>query len=218
MGVCLHVCLVRQIYKASPSFTMPVSFTSTSSFVHSMAASAARAKSGSADELGRGSRDATHAHTFAAATRLLCGSASCRRSRGVRKEAKDAARGAKVSSRTKRARERTDCGSEDEVLLLHDKANTEISEVWPEWKATPEEAARATHLVHLGDALRGPRTPSQHNHPLALRPVLAGTGMLVDELDHLVCEVFPPAVRVRAGLVRRDGERRVEKQDAGACP
>lgn len=84
------------------------------------------------------------------------------------------------------------------------------------------EGRASTHLVHLGDSLGRPRPPSEHDHPLShfsrTRRVARGfvSAIAIDEVDHLVGEGFPAPIRVRTGFVRRDGQGRVEEEDARA--
>lgn len=87
--------------------------------------------------------------------------------------------------------------------------SAQLQGIPPKHRSTQD--ALPTHLVHLGDALRGPGAPSEHDDALAILPA-----MPIDELDDLVGEGLPALVRVRARLVRRDRERRVEEEDAGA--
>lgn len=97
---------------------------------------------------------------------------------------------------------------------------------------------RSEDLAQLGDSFCSPCSPRQKDHPdaadewsaPALRcsrirngpsADLASTlrvAVLVDEAKHLVCELLPALVRVRAGLVRADRQGRIEKQDALLSP
>lgn len=124
-------------------------------------------------------------------------------------------RGETSGERARKEERKTDRAREDQVLLLQRAVQSEHQRsrshrIDARRSTAGERCARTTHLVHLGDPLRGPRAPREHDDALAL-PAVA-----VDDVDDLVSERLPALVAVRAGLVRRDGERRVEEEDARA--
>lgn len=64
--------------------------------------------------------------------------------------------------------------------------------------------------VHRGHPLRRRRPPRQKHHPVHPPPR--------HDVNHLLREALPAAVRVTVGLVRPDRQARVEQQDAPVRP
>ena len=76
-----------------------------------------------------------------------------------------------------------------------------------------------TNLVELRHPLRRPRAPREKDDAAAVAREAGALGrqvraaVLVDDVDDLVRELFPPLVRVGPGRVRLDGQTGIEQED-----
>jgi len=90
------------------------------------------------------------------------------------------------------------------------ETETHKSFVRAQWAGMHARQNQVLLLVHSLDSHLRRRTPrKEHNSPRAL---------LGHDINHLLCKLLPPFLLMAVGLVRLDGQARVQKQDSVIRP